>query len=299
MKKYDFFISYASEDKEKYAVPLYNSLSQLGFKVWFDNTQIQLGDSLVEKIQEGIINSRYAIILLSENFFNDKKVWTKKELDTFLMRDITVLKSILPVWCNIDINYVNEHSPFLAALLAVKFEDGIRHVITELVKSASRDGVIPMPIRLLGFIWRPCELAFRTQGADVFALVSKKIYIQGVRLHFHNEKSEIENSIEMEHHHDLTSWGNDFMYSIYSAFYRIQGRPHTWNAKCSVSVKTESGELLDNNNNKFYVTNDRIPELINYEAMNLTGQPWMNTDIKKWSHKNEIRLSYDLKKITE
>ena len=299
MKKYDFFICHASEDKEKYALPLSNSLSQLGYKVWIDNTQIYIGDSLVERIQEGIVNSRYAIILLTENFFNDKKVWTKKELETFLMRDITVLKSILPVWCNIDINFINQHSPFLSALLAVKFEDGIRNVISELVKSASRDGVIPMPVRLLGFIWRPCELAFRTKGADVFAIVSKKIDIQKVSLHFHNEKDEIISSILMEHHHDLTSWGKDFMYCVYSTFYNIQGRPHTWNAKCSISVKTTSGELLDNNNNRFYITNDRVPELINYEAMNLTGQPWMNTDIAKWSHKNEIRLGYGGKKITE
>ena len=67
--KYDIFISHASEDKERIADSLAQRLEQLGFSVWYDAFILRVGDSLTDKINEGLANSRYGIVILSQKFF--------------------------------------------------------------------------------------------------------------------------------------------------------------------------------------------------------------------------------------
>ena len=72
-KQYDVFISHASEDKKDIAVPLYNELSARGMRVWFDEATLQPGDSLTAKINDGLRNSRFGVVILSKMFF--EKDW--------------------------------------------------------------------------------------------------------------------------------------------------------------------------------------------------------------------------------
>ena len=51
---FDFFISHASEDKVDVARPLFQALIDLGYRVWFDEHEIVVGDSLRERIDEGL-----------------------------------------------------------------------------------------------------------------------------------------------------------------------------------------------------------------------------------------------------
>jgi hypothetical protein len=61
MAKYDWdaFISHASEDKDSVARPLANHLAGFGLKVWLDESELHLGDSLREKIDAGLAQSRF------------------------------------------------------------------------------------------------------------------------------------------------------------------------------------------------------------------------------------------------
>lgn len=79
MKKWDIFISHATEDKPDVVEPLAKMLTAKGIKVWMDKTEIKVGDSLRGKIEEGLANSRFGVVILSQAFF--AKHWTKKELD--------------------------------------------------------------------------------------------------------------------------------------------------------------------------------------------------------------------------
>jgi hypothetical protein len=67
-KEYDFFISHASEDKENFVRPLANELIQLGFKIWYDELTLKLGDSLFVEISNGIKKSNFGIVVISRNF---------------------------------------------------------------------------------------------------------------------------------------------------------------------------------------------------------------------------------------
>lgn len=58
---HDVFISHASEDKDEFVRPLANALIQQGLNVWFDEMTLRIGDSLRQKIDKGLANSRVGL----------------------------------------------------------------------------------------------------------------------------------------------------------------------------------------------------------------------------------------------
>lgn len=65
-KKYDVFISHASEDKDAIARPLATMLERLSVRVWYDEFSLKLGDSLTSAIDKGLQESRYGLVILSK-----------------------------------------------------------------------------------------------------------------------------------------------------------------------------------------------------------------------------------------
>ena len=55
---HDVFISHASEDKDDFVRPLANALIKQGLDVWFDEMTLRIGDSLRQKIDQCLANSR-------------------------------------------------------------------------------------------------------------------------------------------------------------------------------------------------------------------------------------------------
>lgn len=122
--KYDCFISHAYEDKDTFVRELAIELKNRGFKVWYDEFTLRLGNSLCSSIDKGIKNSDCGIVVLSHNFFNKK--WTKEELNRLSAKKNDIGKDIiLPIWHNITSEEVHKHSPMLADLYAIKTQEGI------------------------------------------------------------------------------------------------------------------------------------------------------------------------------
>jgi vacuolar-type H+-ATPase subunit I/STV1 len=67
---YSVFISHASEDKEAFVAPLAQLLSQMGFRVWYDDFVLTVGDSLRQSIDKGIANSAYGLYRSVPAFFH-------------------------------------------------------------------------------------------------------------------------------------------------------------------------------------------------------------------------------------
>ena len=67
--KWDLFISHASEDKADVVIPLAHALELGGLRVWLDRQQLTIGDTLRQKIDEGLAQSRFGAVVLSEHFF--------------------------------------------------------------------------------------------------------------------------------------------------------------------------------------------------------------------------------------
>ena len=97
---YHAFLSHASEDKESVARPLADALGLLGLRVWLDELELTVGDSLRQGIDRGIGASKFGIVVLIPAFF--RKNWTNLELDGLFARENGSEKVILPVWHEVD-----------------------------------------------------------------------------------------------------------------------------------------------------------------------------------------------------
>ncbi len=114
---YDAFISHASEDKERVAKPLSVALTKRGYKVWYDEFELRVGDSLRRSIDRGLVNSRFGIVILSPAFFS--KNWPQYELNGLTAREMEGRKVILPIWHDVNRNDVLGYSPPLADTVAL------------------------------------------------------------------------------------------------------------------------------------------------------------------------------------
>jgi hypothetical protein len=136
MAQRDVFISHASEDKEVIVRPLAKALVIAGFSVWFDEYELKIGDSLRDKFDEGLANSRYGIVILPKNFFNPQKQWTRRELGGLTaLEDTSRERRILPVWHEITQQEVAHSSPTLAGIVSLVAKDkSIDEMVVELAK---------------------------------------------------------------------------------------------------------------------------------------------------------------------
>ena len=116
IKQYDVFISHASEDKDEIVRPLALALQNQGLSVWYDEFELKIGDSLRRKIDKGLANSKFGIVVLSKHFI--EKGWTNYELDGIITRAITGEQILLPIWHNITKKEVMNFSPSLADKVA-------------------------------------------------------------------------------------------------------------------------------------------------------------------------------------
>lgn len=113
---YDVFISHASDDKDEIVRPLAMALEQAGVSVWYDEFVLKIGDSLRQKIDQGLAKSRFGIVVLSPRFLS--KGWTNYELDGIVSRSVDGEQVILPVWHEITKQEVLDYSPSLADKVA-------------------------------------------------------------------------------------------------------------------------------------------------------------------------------------
>ena len=128
-REYDVFISHASEDKDQVVRPLAHALSDGGLKVWYDEFELRIGDSLRRKIDIGLAKSRFGIVVLSRAFFG--KGWTNYELDGLVTRSVSGEQILLPIWHDITKQELIEYSPSLADKVA---RSTATHTIEEIAK---------------------------------------------------------------------------------------------------------------------------------------------------------------------
>ncbi len=132
-KQFDFFVSYASEDRDV-AEALHRSLAERGYAIWRDRGQLTLGDSLTAKINEGLSASRFGIVILSNAFL--RKNWPQAELNALQARAIVEgQKVILPIRRALDHEEMAKHLPLLGDKLTIEYSDNHEEVVGEIVRA--------------------------------------------------------------------------------------------------------------------------------------------------------------------
>jgi len=129
--EWDVFISHASEDKEEVVEPLAAELQSKDLKVWYDRWVLKIGDRLLEKIDEGLLRSRYGIVVFSPSFL--KKEWPRNELEGLMQKEVDGKKVILPIWHNVRRNDLMSYSPIIVGRLAGITKNGIKTLANELI----------------------------------------------------------------------------------------------------------------------------------------------------------------------
>jgi hypothetical protein len=136
-KEYDVFVSHASEDKVELVRPLADELTRLGLRVWLDEKELTIGDSIRRTIEKGLSSSRYGIVVISPYFLS--KYMPQKELDALIsLESEEGRKLILPIWHNVDRSQIKEACPLLLDTWAARSSDGIKSVAKEVLKATGK-----------------------------------------------------------------------------------------------------------------------------------------------------------------
>jgi len=135
--EWDYFISYASEDKDSIARPLYNALTDRGYQVWFDEAELGVGDRLLTSLDHGLRNCNQGVVILSQAFFG--KNWPTLELEGLVQRLMSGEERVLlPVWHGVTAEDVRSYHVSLAGIVAVETTDGMERVVDSLIRSTRR-----------------------------------------------------------------------------------------------------------------------------------------------------------------
>src|SRR5688572_2799966 len=131
--RHDVFISYSHHDR-KFVQRLANRLTKLGFTVWWDHWEIKVGDSIIQKVAEGIRNSAFLIVVISKQ--SVKSSWVQKELNTALGQQLTEKNiTILPIL--IDKFNRNQIPSLLSDIKRADFTTSYERGFAEVLKALS------------------------------------------------------------------------------------------------------------------------------------------------------------------
>ena len=134
--KYNAFISYASED-EDFAQQLYTDLKNMAYSqnldIFFAKESIKIGDSVVEKIEQALININYFILVLSKN--TSESEWVRNERETVLYykhkgKQIKIIPIIIG-----DV----EIPPLLVSNLHIDFQNDYQKGLQKLIKTLTNE----------------------------------------------------------------------------------------------------------------------------------------------------------------
>jgi len=86
------FLSHNAKDKP-FVRRIAEDLKQYGLRVWVDEAEINVGDSLIKKVSEGIDTTDYLGVVISRN--SVKSNWVQKELSLAMSKEIASKKVVV------------------------------------------------------------------------------------------------------------------------------------------------------------------------------------------------------------
>jgi hypothetical protein len=109
--------------------------------VWFDEFEIKVGDSITEKVEYGLVNSDYGILILSKYFL--QKPWPKRERNALFQREIDEERNIfLPVRHKITQQAINSWFPLLSDICTLDSQEGHVRIAEKIVEKIKGTGYL-------------------------------------------------------------------------------------------------------------------------------------------------------------
>ena len=125
------FLCHSSADK-----PIVRSIAQKltirGAQVWLDEAEILVGDSILEKIQDGINCSDYLGVVLSKK--SVESIWVKKEVEAALTHEIETGEiKVIPILIEkCDIPLFLKSKKYADMTSPERYEEGIENIVKRL-----------------------------------------------------------------------------------------------------------------------------------------------------------------------
>lgn len=125
------FISYSHNDKD-FVDKLAMQLVTRNVNIWLDRWELNIGDSLIDKVQEAVDGASALLVILSKSSTSSE--WCKKELSSGLLRELeeqrVVVMPVLLEECEIPIFARGK----LYADFRSNFDDGLRTIVEGIAK---------------------------------------------------------------------------------------------------------------------------------------------------------------------
>ena len=132
------FLSHSSIDK-RFVRRLAADLVANGVKVWIDEQRILVGDSIPEKIAQGLAESDFFLIVVSCN--SVESAWVKKELNSALVHEIERRKvAVLPIKLD-DVKMPDSINDKHYADFRGSYDEGLRELLQSIkAREVTDDG---------------------------------------------------------------------------------------------------------------------------------------------------------------
>lgn len=142
----DVFLCHASEDKQHVVRPLHHDLTAAGITCWLDEAEIHWGDSIVAKVNEGLRDSRFVIVVLTTAFL--EKPWPRQELASALSLEFSSgVVRVLPllVGGREERQVILDQLPLLGHKLHLSWDGDSTHVVKAMWQRLSGHQKAPSP----------------------------------------------------------------------------------------------------------------------------------------------------------
>lgn len=123
------FLSYSFDDRET-AKKIANALMAHGVATWWAEWELKMGDSLRQKIDEGLSKCTHFLVLLTHGSI--QKPWVNQEIDAGLVRRINGVARFIPLRYGL---LTKELPPLLSGMLSPEIGEDFDKSIRDLVNS--------------------------------------------------------------------------------------------------------------------------------------------------------------------
>lgn len=135
---YMVFLSHSSKDKG-IVDSIFNEVQKNEIKAWYDKYEIEPGDSVTDRINEGLEKSDMGVICISRNFLDSPSGWTRSELNYFIQKRMREGKANF-ICLNLDVPH-DELPPLIQdyRYIDLRSEGAISELIGILKKKANNN----------------------------------------------------------------------------------------------------------------------------------------------------------------
>jgi hypothetical protein len=118
------------------------AFSQSGISCWYDEAEIRWGDSIVQKVNEGLATSRYVVVVFSPAFV--QKDWPQRELNAVLNQEASTGEvKVLPllVGSEEEKRQILSQFPLLNDKRYLPWDGDLRNIVNALLSRLRPEGI--------------------------------------------------------------------------------------------------------------------------------------------------------------